>query len=391
MRGIVVMVNILFLLLCLTVVFLENTKTNTKLIETAIQKFSNNNNNITSNTTTASNSSSSSPSNYSNDWQYRTPLPGFPGYDSEAPIVVVQLGGEMANNLGYIAHGLAHVWRLERDHGINATLVLRHQDRPKWKRGEADLKTCFPFSANFSFTDGNDPEVTAEANTHSFSNLSQFVDTYLMEHSSTNPKLLGYITTPVFTERTMIDSPSAMDPYYDELRQVFHFDESCCAQVPDPDESVFHFRNFRQEMPRVYKRLGFWEMGPNRTADDLFGHLKAGDKVAITSRFEAGIQPYVEALQRRGIQARAVTGQTGVQDFCFLLNAKKELVGTRISTFFLYAAVLGNATLIRNYKVNLQDMPRMHEVLNSTQGRWTRTEMIERYREELYENVTEER
>jgi hypothetical protein len=88
--------------------------------------------------------------------------------------------------------------------------------------------------------------------------------------------------------------------------------------------------------------------------------LKKGDKVVITTRFydDPILEEHVNALQSRGIQVRIVGRQNdktkerqGVEDFCFLLRAKKELVGSARSTFALWAAVLGQAENIRLYTI----------------------------------------
>jgi hypothetical protein len=100
--------------------------------------------------------------------------------------------------------------------------------------------------------------------------------------------------------------------------------------------------------------LGFKELGPKQTANDLLGHLRPGDKVAVVSRFSnKAAQSYVTALVDRGLQVRLVQGQTSEQDFCFLLRAQKELVGVSISTFFYWAACLSNASRIISYSLDI--------------------------------------
>jgi hypothetical protein len=84
----------------------------------------------------------------------------------------------------------------------------------------------------------------------------------------------------------------------------------------------------------------------------LFGHLQVGDKIAMTTRWHNPLsQAYVDALMARGLNVRIVTNQTGVQDFCFLQSAQKELVGVAKSTYVRWAAYLGNATRARLYAV----------------------------------------
>jgi hypothetical protein len=100
--------------------------------------------------------------------------------------------------------------------------------------------------------------------------------------------------------------------------------------------------------------LGFEELSPNKTADELFGNLKAGDKVALTSRFADNAKAYMNALNRRGIVARVIAGQSGTQDFCFLMSARKEMAGMLMSTYAIWASLLGNATRARLYTVKSQ-------------------------------------
>lgn len=119
-----------------------------------------------------------------------------------------------------------------------------------------------------------------------------------------------------------------------------------CSKLTLLRASSQHLRNFMVEFPRrknFARKKGFEELSPNKTANELFAHLKPGDKVAITTRFGGKhVEPYVSALEQRGLRVRVIHGQSGVQDFCFLLNAKKELVGTKKSTFLELAALLGD-------------------------------------------------
>lgn len=107
-------------------------------------------------------------------------------------------------------------------------------------------------------------------------------------------------------------------------------------------------------MPRRGYNLGFEELSANQTANELFRNLKQGDKVAIISRFadSPDVLPYVDALERRGIKVRVIIGQDGTQDFCFLMNAQKEMVGSALSTYFNWASILGNCTNVRAYSVD---------------------------------------
>jgi hypothetical protein len=99
---------------------------------------------------------------------------------------------------------------------------------------------------------------------------------------------------------------------------------------------------------------GFQELGPKQTARDLLGHLAEGDKVAIVSRFSReDAREYVDAMEERGLRVRFIQNQTGVQDFCFLMNAQKEMIGIGLSTFFQWAAYLSNASNIVAYSLDV--------------------------------------
>jgi hypothetical protein len=95
-------------------------------------------------------------------------------------------------------------------------------------------------------------------------------------------------------------------------------------------------------MPNRGKLKGFEELSPNKTAYELFAHLHPGDKVAITTRFGGEhVEPYISAFKERGLNVRVIDGQSDTEDFCFLMSAQKELVGTSQSSFAIWAAFLG--------------------------------------------------
>jgi hypothetical protein len=129
-------------------------------------------------------------------------------------------------------------------------------------------------------------------------------------------------------------------------------------------------------MPSVGKRLGFEELSPNKTALELFGHLKPGDKIAITTRFGGkDVEPYVSALQGRGLQVRVIEGQSGTQDFCFLMSAQKELVGSLLSTFVMWAAYLGDMKRANLYRVM---SPSSRPTSTSSHFNWKHSDLKDR-------------
>lgn len=106
------------------------------------------------------------------------------------------------------------------------------------------------------------------------------------------------------------------------------------------------------EMPRVGKRKGYEELSPNKIAWELFGHLNPSDKIAVATRFGGdNVAPYVSALEERGLQVRVIQNQTGTEDFCFLMSARKELVGSLLSTYVDWAAYLGDTKRVNLYRV----------------------------------------
>jgi hypothetical protein len=112
-----------------------------------------------------------------------------------------------------------------------------------------------------------------------------------------------------------------------------------------------------EEIPNVWQRRGYEELSASKIANEVFGHLHAGDQVAVVGRWISGkenknLKEVVHALKKRGLLVRFITGQTPVQDFCFLINAQKELVVTRKSTYSYWAGFLGKTSKVRRYQVD---------------------------------------
>ncbi|CAJ1959409.1 unnamed protein product [Cylindrotheca closterium] len=312
------------------------------------------------------------------------------------PTIVVQLRGELGNHMSAIAHGYGlQLYALEL-FGLETKLLLRHQvmsdgitSNPKWIPTSQTLQRCFSFD-DWDFSQGGRWE---EFNTRKMQqeNWLDFLELKLMS-SVNGRRMKGLVfndnqpvttedihkglesfmgalrkqdkkpTIPSFADISLpflfsesIDNTVLVDRYWKYLRSFFTLDlssSSCCGdEEPYPDESVFHFRNFATEMPNYKGTLQ--EATPNQTAFELFGHLGAGDKVAITSRFNnERLQLYVSAMRAREINVRVIEGQSGIQDFCFLTKARKELVGNFQSTFVFWAAILGNARKVLLYTVD---------------------------------------
>jgi len=93
-------------------------------------------------------------------------------------------------------------------------------------------------------------------------------------------------------------------------------------------------------MPRKGKNAKYKELPPDRVANELLSHLNVGDKVVLLSRFTKTLKPFVKLIQKRGLIVRTITGQSGIQDFCFLMSTTKELIGMFQSTYVFWAALL---------------------------------------------------
>jgi hypothetical protein len=103
-------------------------------------------------------------------------------------------------------------------------------------------------------------------------------------------------------------------------------------------------------MPRRGKRLGFQEMSPFKVAHELFREKISGEKIAIVTRIDdAVVSEIVQLLRERGLQVRVIAGQSGLEDWCFMRRAQKELVGCAVSSFVRWAAFLGEANSTRLY------------------------------------------
>ena len=340
---------------------------------------------------------------------------------SKTATVVVQLSGEMANNLQHIAHGVGLQWWLQ-EKGVDTNLMLRHYvgpnnraPKPKWKSARNDILQCFP-KLNWDFTAGNSKlfsqrqsqqqdwlggkwdHMTGKINGQSPNEIEEglyfLINEILTDPERPDRKSESYPLRLPFLLSESLDVFPMVDRYYDKLKKLFAFNDSCCALLPKPDESVFHFRNYQSELPftRAYD-MGFEELSPHKVAHEVFAKLQSGDKVAITTRIANSVaQGYVDALKERGIHARLVTGQTGVQDFCFLLHAQKELVGHARSTYVGWAALLGTRAPARFYLVDNFGIRQRHPNFQERfTYNWTTPELQRRVRFELYRSEEVER
>jgi len=187
------------------------------------------------------------------------------------------------------------------------------------------------------------------------------------------------------------------DPFYDDMRKDFIFDESkCCGKSlenpPASDETVLHLRNFYTEIS-TRDLLHYRELDADRIASELLGQLKEGDKIALAGRnIKEDAQKndteafgIVSAIKAKNLTLRFSPGTDPMEDFCFLTFTEKELIGTSMSTYFILAALWARPAnkLTRIYQP-------VHEARNNRMVSWfgsrnfTNVELQSRIRFETY-------
>jgi hypothetical protein len=193
-----------------------------------------------------------------------------------------------------------------------------------------------------------------------------------------------------------------INEFYDDIRNEFVFDDAnCCGKTleepPEPDESVLHLRNYATEMKESRRNsLGFSELPGHRLVDDVLGHLQQGDKLALTGRNlendsrnnETEAYELIRALRAKNLTLRFSPGSSGMEDFCFLKSAQKELIGTSKSTYLALAAYLANdnMTVARMYQYVTPSIPATSlGAFRETVGdNWTHPQLQSRIRFEEY-------
>jgi hypothetical protein len=78
--------------------------------------------------------------------------------NNQVVTIVAQLGGELGNQLQKIANGLCVQHHVEKHLGLRTKLMLRAQERPKWKHAMESTKEAFPNTRPFDFRAGNTEE-----------------------------------------------------------------------------------------------------------------------------------------------------------------------------------------------------------------------------------------
>jgi hypothetical protein len=182
--------------------------------------------------------------------------------NTQPATIVVQLSGEMGNQLSKIAHGHALLLWLKREFRIDATIVLRHQEHPKWVRARASVQKCFPATRSYDFSAANTLEfknrsrqqsawlgssLDAINNIESVANVTRALQLFARfnrsevpeQHSSSNSMGNSNISLPFLYSDLLVQNDFFMDRFYEDYRELFHFDPACCLHRPEPDESIF--------------------------------------------------------------------------------------------------------------------------------------------------------
>jgi hypothetical protein len=295
--------------------------------------------------------------------------------------LIVELRGELGNHLSVLANARITQLIAQRNYPhINIRLIGQHQSASKWKRARDDLVRCFPNFLNFEF-EGGIHDIH-----HDFAAIQQIQKSWLsteQREKLTNVKSLAFLDSLLYQQEQNISDAPQLPPtnasqkyslpyltanafswsdalkneyYYNDIRKWMRFNETACCNpniAPESNEIVFHYRNYATEMKRRTVEARFVEATPLTAANALFLNTSKNCSIGISSRFESGVDPYVQALRKREISSHYVDGQrTGMEAFCYLMQAQYETVGVYLSTFFRWASFLGNATMNRHYMLD---------------------------------------
>lgn len=294
--------------------------------------------------------------------------------DGERWTFLLQIGGEMGNNLGYIAYAHAVALLLRQEHQMNIRIALRHQDAKKWNRSWVHVNKCFPATRNWDIHEGHtqfnhltigqmedlgddhDLDLLNAVELSVVRNGTQGIVDMIRNFPNATPESVSepvshpfiYVRTPILFFHPLLEQ------YYSYFRRLFQFDyRECCNQLPRTDEIAFHFRNFKHELGKGHVYLGFEEIPPDLLSDKILKKYPKGSRVSILSRFSQSkfVQEYLSVLEQRGFEARVVVNNTAVQDFCYLMKAD-AIVGAGRSSFLTWAGILGKQRRAYVYSIN---------------------------------------
>jgi len=177
--------------------------------------------------------------------------------NTTASTIVVQLSGEMGNQIGKLVSGFGlQLWAKEK-YGINTTVRLRHQNISKWMHAMKYTKAAFPHTRHFDFEECNTDEfnylekkqVELLGNDTALWHMRCDTDSCIDDSLSFFQQALQRKDLPVKNVNHTISLPylyadffsnrnSILDRYYEGIRKLFAFDSAHCMAFPEPDESV---------------------------------------------------------------------------------------------------------------------------------------------------------
>ena len=230
-----------------------------------------------------------------------------------------------------------------------------------------------------------DQQQEAVQHTNKTSNIPLPMDAAAATTANPSRYSLPYLRADAFVTFAVLSNPQT----YHAIRKWLVWNETaCCQRKADLDARVYHFRNFLTELgqKRSFSQ-NFVELSPERTAQHLFGPTivshknnhsgsyttnTSKDRILVVSRYPENLEPFSEALIAFGYNVTLSTAQKGLEDFCLLMSARRELVGSIRSTFTRWAAILGNATSNRLFTVRRSDDQGVAAASNSGGSNWTK-------------------
>lgn len=287
--------------------------------------------------------------------------------------MILKLSGEFGNNFKCLISAYRHKWWFEEQYSnIEIDIIGEHQDHPKWKGARTMITTCLVNFQHFDFKGGiwdkknHFKEVQQAQNALLGTNASKFrlwhdkesvgcssamqcrkqAATYIQDMIHSNNTILNNgnytisskYSLPFLTSKygslQNVPMTKREEAKVQDLMRFNHDSSECCSLSPEPDETVFHLRNFISESFWLLEyAIYFHEITPKQIVPFL--NLKPGDKLAIVGRHMDGpyVQKFVQAFNGTGVRVRVIRGQSPMQDLCFILGTKKELIAPMHSTF----------------------------------------------------------
>mmetsp|Transcript_50083 Transcript_50083/g.150752 ORF Transcript_50083/g.150752 Transcript_50083/m.150752 type:complete len:409 (-) Transcript_50083:1043-2269(-) len=329
---------------------------------------------------------------------------------------VWKLFGQLGNHIQILAYARAVQIIASDEFNVDLTLHFRGQQssdgrlRRQAKSAASDAWCLFPVVRRFDLHECNTIECSSlikrQTNLIAEGAFGEDKDALVLPPSNatiireTLRRYVGILEGSNTTNATMLPMPflytnerrnigsDLLDELIDVgIRDFFKISDQCCAAMPDADEYVFHHRSFKSDLPKIHREFGGEELEPSRVATDLMGHLPEGTKVALLSRSWDGdeVQQYVDAMRSRNFTVRRILGQSGVQDFCFLLKARAGIFGTGRSSYLMWASILSrdvrNVTL---YRVNSSS----HQVVSSGYS-WRNARLANRFHYPIFTESSE--